>query len=739
MRPRLVFSQPRVAFVISSLAVCWILGTPCSSFSREASVGTLVERVEEQRLYEIVETLVNHGCRDATLQCGQEAADWALDEFRRYGLEATIEFLDNLPLDRALHRVVPGNVIARQQGLINPERIWIIGAHYDSASSPDRSIAPGADDNASGCALVLHIAEILGRMDFEDTIIYALWSAEEWDLLGSRSFARTASMQGLEILGYINADMVGYTDIAPEDIDVVTNAASQELAEQFITEAQLYNERELTLRLLEDYSGDSSSFWDSGYRAIWVHDDAPPTDTFIHSPADTMETLDFELITDSTQATLAALCAYAVLLPPDLVVGALTVDDSSGDHDGLLDPGETIQLTIRADNWSSEPRVNVTATFTATTGGEWLQWETTSAAFGEIEAGGTAVNQATPYRFTVHPGINEETRLELGIEFFSGNEKIGEDRILFIAGSRIFDPLIMMWTMDQDPGWNFEGDWAWGQPTGGGGSSGSPDPTSGYTGDFIVGYNLDGDYENNIPEVPATVGPLDFTGIQLARVDFARWLGVGLNDGPFGGDFARIQVSDTGQTYTTIWENSISEQDEWRIVAHSLGQVVNNCSQVYIRWTMGPTNDRKVLCGWNLDDVSISGYRATTPGNVLGIRFETATPFVHPAEQFQITAYLVNPGSPITNAVVLFALNLADDYWFWPSWSYYQANDVNTLDYQVMDIPSGITVVHVIQPFLWPDTGTDSLDNLLVLGVMLEGGTGNLLGDLAMVGFGYGP
>ena len=55
-------------------------------------------------------------------------------------------------------------------------------------------------------------------------------------------------------------------------------------------------------------------------------------------------------------------------------------------------------------------------------------------------------------------------------------------------------------TMESSPGWTTQGLWAFGQPTGQGGQYGEPDPTSGYTGDNVYGYNLNGDYENGLVE-----------------------------------------------------------------------------------------------------------------------------------------------------------------------------------------------------------------------------------------------
>ncbi len=64
------------------------------------------------------------------------------------------------------------------------------------------------------------------------------------------------------------------------------------------------------------------------------------------------------------------------------------------------------------------------------------------------------------------------------------------------------------WSMDTNPGWTTEGDWAFGKPTGGGGGFGNPDPTSGYTGDNVYGYNLSAITERTSPSSISPPRPL---------------------------------------------------------------------------------------------------------------------------------------------------------------------------------------------------------------------------------------
>ena len=157
------------------------------------------------------------------------------------------------------------------------------------------------------------------------------------------------------------------------------------------------------------------------------------------------------------------------------------------------------------------------------------------------------------------------------------------------------------WNMDTNPGWTTQGLWAWGQPTGGGGQYGGPDPTSGYTGSNVFGYNLSGDYENGLSETHLTTTAIDCTGLTDVTLEFRRWLGVERSTY----DHAYIRVSNNGTSWTTIWQNPDSqiEDSSWTLQDFDISSVADGQSTVYVRWTMGTTDGSWQFCGWNIDDV----------------------------------------------------------------------------------------------------------------------------------------
>jgi hypothetical protein len=196
--------------------------------------------------------------------------------------------------------------------------------------------------------------------------------------------------------------------------------------------------------------------------------------------------------------------------------------------------------------------------------------------------------------------------------------------------------VIYSFPLDTDPGWSTEGLWAFGQPTGAGGQYGGPDPAAGYTGPNVYGYNLAGDYENNLPERHLTSPALDCTGLERVTLRFRRWLGVEQS----AYDHAYLRVSTDSTTWTTIWQNTGEVADAaWMLVEYDLGAVADDQSTVYLRWTMGPTDGSWRYCGWNLDDIEIVAMRT---GDLTGVTGGSPAPL--PA----LREIVPNPFNPST-------------------------------------------------------------------------------------------
>lgn len=166
--------------------------------------------------------------------------------------------------------------------------------------------------------------------------------------------------------------------------------------------------------------------------------------------------------------------------------------------------------------------------------------------------------------------------------------------------------LLHFFPMDTSPGWTISGgQWAFGVPLGGGGAHGSPDPTNGFTGINVYGYNLSGDYANSLSTTYwLTTTPLNLSTSMNCKLVFYRWLGVEQS----AYDHAYVDVSNNGTTWTRIWANSAEVTDaSWTRVVLDISSVADQKNAVSLRWGMGRTDGSWTYCGWNIDDVAIWG------------------------------------------------------------------------------------------------------------------------------------
>ena len=146
------------------------------------------------------------------------ARTWAAQRFMEIGATCggciTVERIARtFTGPRAPTGVVVQDVLGIQKGR-DPNRVVIVGAHIDSRVTDVMNVtsdAPGANDNASGVALVLEAARLLSQHSFDATIVYAVFSGEEQGLWGAELLADTAKARGWKVSAMLNNDIVGNT------------------------------------------------------------------------------------------------------------------------------------------------------------------------------------------------------------------------------------------------------------------------------------------------------------------------------------------------------------------------------------------------------------------------------------------------------------------------------------------------------------------------------------------------
>ena len=105
------------------------------------------------------------------------------------------------------------NLVGYVRGRTHPERFIVVTAHYDHLGVRDGRIYNGADDNASGVAVLLQLAARFGgERRPENSIIFAALDAEELGLLGAHALVRRLKAEKLALSLNVNLDMVGRSE-----------------------------------------------------------------------------------------------------------------------------------------------------------------------------------------------------------------------------------------------------------------------------------------------------------------------------------------------------------------------------------------------------------------------------------------------------------------------------------------------------------------------------------------------
>lgn len=127
---------------------------------------------------------------------GQLAADYMADGFAAAGLEVS-------------RQAIPGgaeNVIGVKRA---GPRAVIVSAHHDHLGVRGDRVYPGADDNASGAAVILGIARSVRADRFDHTLIFIGFGAEERGLVGSGAYINQPLVPLEQTIAVVNFDMVG--------------------------------------------------------------------------------------------------------------------------------------------------------------------------------------------------------------------------------------------------------------------------------------------------------------------------------------------------------------------------------------------------------------------------------------------------------------------------------------------------------------------------------------------------
>ncbi|MBN2054236.1 C1 family peptidase, partial [bacterium] len=307
--------------------------------------------------------------------------------------------------------------------------------------------------------------------------------------------------------------------------------------------------------------------------------------------------------------------SYTPTNPVTIAYADHEMDDSAGDNDGILDPGETITIMVDLTNLGTATGTFVSATLSCTH--LLVTMNDGQADFPDIPAGATRTSLAPHFTATVSSSVAVGTRLTFTLAItaaegtFSGtfSMPVGELAEVYFSDFE-----------SGDAGWTHyqvatQDDWQRGAPQG----TSTTDPGAAFSGSGIWGNDLgesgwDGNYKNNINNYLQSP-VIDCTGATQTRLSYMRWLAV--ESGQY--DQARIKVNNT-----VVWENDYSQDHidtQWTLHEVDISAIADDTPSVQVVFEL--VSDAGVTFGgWNIDDFAILA--------IPDVPNPTATPTVPP-------------------------------------------------------------------------------------------------------------
>jgi len=292
--------------------------TPNARVVSDSLIWQLMARASQDSAEQVLRRLIAFRTRYALTESCWAASNWFRERLAGYGCDSTwLDTFQNWSYGPSV------NIVGVKRGQVNPNRIHIICGHIDCAAESlyRDTLAPGSDDNASGAGLVLEAARMFQGIEFDYTVWFVGFGAEEFGLVGSDTMARECSERGDTLVLVINHDMDSYGTAGRDSIRVVGKRSAPPCStwvEYYMAMADTFTDLKCHREIVdEQQSSDQHSFWKYGYAAI--RDRYLDRDPVYHTTGDTIGPFEYydcgtnniPMYTEAIKATVATIARLA--------------------------------------------------------------------------------------------------------------------------------------------------------------------------------------------------------------------------------------------------------------------------------------------------------------------------------------------------------------------------------------------------------------------------------------------
>jgi hypothetical protein len=292
------------------------------SFLYDPSIDSLLSLISQDSLYAWTLRLQNFQTRYSYSDSINSARYWIFDKLVSFGIDSVWFHYYNYDSPQY-------NVVAAVVGTAQPDKVIVVGGHYDSvvygSGTNPYTWAPGADDNGTGTVATLEMARIIAENPLPVTVIFAPFAQEEQGLIGSYYFAEYLYNQGTDLHLMLNADMIAHSVDADPDVIIYAHSSAWNFITLMIEMANTYT------YLNPGYGGQSSgsdhySFYEWGYDALFASEGDFHYAGW-HTNYDIVDSLDFDYMKEVVKMEMATLITVARSFGPAYMIGDANADE----------------------------------------------------------------------------------------------------------------------------------------------------------------------------------------------------------------------------------------------------------------------------------------------------------------------------------------------------------------------------------------------------------------------------
>jgi len=215
--------------------------------------------------------------------------NYLIKDFEQHGISTLVQEFDAV-MRKDNTSVTTWNVLGILEGNdpVLKKEVIVLGAHYDHLGMEDDHIYPGADDNASGIAALLEIAEKIEthKNELKRSVIVIAFGAEEQGLLGSKFFVENPIVPLKNIVLMVNMDMLGHLN--SEHHVYMGGAGTFPGGEELMKNLGKPHQLHPVVHAGSVGGSDHVSFYQKGISVLGIHTGGHDN---YHQPTDTIETL----------------------------------------------------------------------------------------------------------------------------------------------------------------------------------------------------------------------------------------------------------------------------------------------------------------------------------------------------------------------------------------------------------------------------------------------------------------